>query len=186
MKTLVLAAALAATAQAATITAYQPTPHADEVSLDAILDSRFGVGQWAQRPDPGVFPLDLVLIETIASYAAASQRFFTAAVPGGFVACDESTGFPQVGTACSDPAINPGGMVQVLQFDFGHAIQFVLAFEDWPATYNGLPANSDRDYNDFVVIVEKQQPVGEVPEPGTLALLGAGLLGLKWLRRRLC
>jgi hypothetical protein len=53
--------------------------------------------------------------------------------------------------------------------------EWVIAWEDL------LYMRSDMDFNDLVMIVESVTPV---PEPGSMWLLAAGLLGLFILRRR--
>jgi len=49
--------------------------------------------------------------------------------------------------------------------------EWIIAFED----------GGDNDFQDAVVLVESIEPV---PEPGTLALCGAAVLGFAWFRRR--
>lgn len=100
----------------------------------------------------------------------------------------------------SDEALNPTGADQMVTFQGNDSdildtttilggqgttgtfasTEYILAWEDILAS---LPlGQTDNDYNDLVIIVESVEQ--RVPEPTTLALFGAGLLGLGMIRRR--
>jgi hypothetical protein len=93
------------------------------------------------------------------------------------------------GTLYSEVAKNADGADQMVAFQGdGDTIKvpgnkpavwgsssYILAWED--IAYNA----SDKDFNDFVVYVES---INGVPEPGVLAVLAVGLLGLGFTMRR--
>ncbi len=71
--------------------------------------------------------------------------------------------------------LNPAGAAQMLAYHQTGSNDWVFFFEDLQLS------GADKDYNDLVFRCESLAPV---PEPGTLLLLGAGLVGLAGLRLR--
>lgn len=106
----------------------------------------------------------------------------------GFYLDNSTTRFGGPATYYSDTGLNADGVdhmaayqgtgeqVQIANLAAGPWLssEYVLAWEDW---YGG----GDRDYTDFVVMVESIDPI---PEPSILALLGLGMLGLGAVRRK--
>jgi hypothetical protein len=75
---------------------------------------------------------------------------------------------------------NPDGFYHFIAFSTGIPDEYIFAFEDRSFSPPSGPS-SDSDYNDLVVRVTGVRPV---PEPTTLLLFGAGLLGVGLMRRR--
>ena len=86
--------------------------------------------------------------------------------------------FEQAGTYLITLGVRGYGELDALQgYQAGRMYQAYYGFEPFGAWRLGLTALSGSVGNVHEID-------GEVPEPGTLALLGAGLLGAGWLRRR--
>jgi len=75
----------------------------------------------------------------------------------------------------------PDGFYHFIAFSTGITGEYVFAFED--RSFNASPP-SDGDYNDLVVLVSGVTPNFRAPEPTTLLLFGAGLVGVGLMRRR--
>jgi hypothetical protein len=78
----------------------------------------------------------------------------------------------------TNSTLNPNKAIQAAIFQVNNSNTYIIGFED--LRY----ASSDDDYQDMIVSVTIDPAHTPTPEPGTMLLVGAGLMGATWIRRK--
>lgn len=108
-----------------------------------------------------------------------SKTTLTNGTPGQFQFAVTYDTNPGRGNSFGSNSLNQPGQFALFRQVNDDMIRYFIGFED----INVRSRKSDRDYNDLIMTFTQ---IASVPEPSTIALLGAGLAGagLRRLRRR--
>ena len=126
-----------------------------------------------------------------ADLSVLSGYYNASGKPASFATVSQSGDFQfaiqQVGGTdlwSSETANNSDGLDHMVTWQLSdsyltanHLVWYIAAFE------NAASPGSDRDFNDYVFLLQNVDPVSGAPEPATIVLIGFALIGLPAVRR---
>jgi hypothetical protein len=146
----------------------------DLAELTLTVGNKPGAGQ-------GTLSFDYNLVLTFTTPAGAASQTFTASLNGnGGSGSSGDVYISGLDLTLSDPLVLPGVTLSNFRFAADSSSSFSSLTGTWTASKGGT-------YDLFLLadVTSTSSDAAAIPEPGSLALLGGGLLGLVFWRRRL-